>query len=124
MNNQSTILIIEDDPTLGELLSTHMNKKGILFELVTKGEEGLAIAEQCSPALIILDLLLPDMSGYEVLEQLKNRPSLSSIPVIILSNLSQEDEKRSALALGARDFLVKSEVDLDRVVEVIGAIIR
>lgn len=124
MSNQSTILIIEDDPTLGELLSTHMNKKGIPFELVTKGGEGLAKAEQCNPALIILDLLLPDMSGYEVLEQLKNRPNLSSIPVIILSNLSQEDEKRNALALGAKYFLVKSEVDLDKVVEVIDAIIR
>ena len=106
------VLVVEDDRFLNDLLSKHFTKEGFHFDLASDGESALLKAKANKPDLILLDLLLPGVDGYEVLKRLKADQSLSAIPVIVLSNLGQKDEVDKALALGAKDFLVKAKFDL------------
>lgn len=116
-NKTSKVLIIEDDAFLAELLVKHVQRKaGIEVSLALDAETGLAKVKEQRPDLILLDLLLPGMNGYEFLEKIKADPELSSIAVIVLSNLGQKEEIDRALKLGALDFLVKSHYDLDEIV--------
>ena len=110
------VLIIEDDKFLGELLVKRLSQENFFIELATDGEAGITKAIDLKPDLILLDILLPGMNGYAVLEKLKADPALKDIPVIILSNLGQKGEIEKGLALGAADFLIKAEFDLNDIV--------
>lgn len=114
-----SILIVEDDIFLGGILTKKLEKKGVAFALAQTGEEALVKAKEHKPRLILLDLILPKMDGFEVLEQLKADADLAEIPVIVFSNLGREEEKERAFALGAKDFVVKAQTTLDDLVEVI-----
>lgn len=117
------VLIIEDDKFLGELLVKRLSQENFFIELATDGEVGLTKAAEIKPDLILLDILLPGMNGYSVLEKLKADPALKDVPVIILSNLGQKGEIEKGMALGAVDFLVKAEFDLNDIVEKVQGII-
>jgi DNA-binding response OmpR family regulator len=106
----SKILIIEDDKFLATLISNRLKEEGFETSIAEDGEKGLAQAKQQKPSLIILDLLLPGMDGFEVLEKLKKEKETQSIPVIILSNLGQKEEILKGLKLGAVDYLVKANL--------------
>ena len=110
------VLIIEDDKFLGELLVKRLSQENFFIELATDGEAGITKAIDLKPDLILLDILLPGMNGYAVLEKLKADPALKDMPVIILSNLGQKGEIEKGLALGAADFLIKAEFDLNDIV--------
>lgn len=110
------VLLVEDDRFLGDLLAKHFTQEGFLFDLAVDGESALKKAEEMKPDLVLLDLLLPGIDGYEVLKQLKANSVLAHTPVIILSNLGQKDEIEKAMALGAVDFLVKVKFDLAEIV--------
>ncbi len=107
------ILIVEDDKFLGEFLLKRLKEEGFEVFLATNGEEGFNLACEKRPELIILDLILPEKNGYEVLEDLKRNPLTSNIPVLILSNLGQKEEVEEALRKGAEDFLIKAYYSLD-----------
>lgn len=111
------ILFIEDDEFLIGLIVKHFQKEGLNFDMATTGEKGLEKARAASYDLILLDIVLPGMDGYEVLRQLKSDSELAKIPVIILSNLGQKAEIQRGLELGAEDFLVKARHDLDEIGE-------
>ena len=104
------ILLVEDDPMLTELYQTKLEMEGFQVSVATDGEAGLASAKKLKPDLILLDIMLPKMNGFEVLKDLKKSKTVSAIPVIVLTNLGGEkadSDKRLALSLGAQDFLVK-----------------
>ena len=103
------ILIIEDDEFFRELLSKNIVSGGFGILGAIDGQKGIDKAKESKPDLILLDLLLPSMDGFEVLAALKKDPETSSIPVIILSNLSSKEEIEKGLKLGASDFLIKSQ---------------
>lgn len=128
LNNQSKnnqkILVVEDDTFLAKLLADKFKKEGLDFDLVRDGEKGLAKARAEHFDLILLDLILPGIDGYEALEQLKKDPALAPIPVLILSNLGQKEEIERGLRLGAVDFLVKAKFDLDEIVAKINQILK
>jgi len=107
------ILIIEDDRFLGDLLASHLKKSGFDVDLAPEAKTGLEKIRESLPSLLILDLLLPDISGFEVLETLKNEKIVPGLPVMILSNLGQKAEIERAMSLGASDFLIKAHFDLD-----------
>ena len=117
------ILLIEDDKFLGDLLMEHFRKGGLDFELAVDGEGGLEKIRTKAPDLIILDLVLPGIDGYEVLKRLKNDKDFAKIPVIILSNLGQKEEIERGLELGAEDFIVKAHFDLDKIMEKIDQVL-
>ena len=108
MANKKSILLVEDDEFLAELYATKLNLEGFEVSLAVDGEKGLKLAKEVAPDLILLDIILPKMDGFEVLKGLKSDPSLKKIPVILLTNLSQKDEVQKGLSLGAKDYLIKA----------------
>ncbi len=111
------ILIIEDDKFLRELISRKLVSEGFKIEEAIDGEEGLKKLQEIKPDLILLDLILPGLDGYEVLARVKDNPSTSAVPVLILSNLGQKDEVEKGLKLGAIDFLVKAHFTPEEIVD-------
>ena len=111
------ILIIEDDVFLNELMAKKLIEEGFDVLKAANGEEGLEQARQEKPDLILLDLILPGMDGFEILEKLKEDTETSSIPVIILSNLGQREDIERGFDLGADDYLIKAHFTPDEIVE-------
>lgn len=114
---EENILIVEDDKFLRELISRKLINEGFKIEEAIDGEEGLKKLQEVKPDLILLDLILPGVDGFEVLERTKDNPSTSMIPVLILSNLGQRDEIEKGLKLGAVDFLVKAHFTPEEIVD-------
>ncbi|PIW36297.1 MAG: response regulator [Candidatus Kerfeldbacteria bacterium CG15_BIG_FIL_POST_REV_8_21_14_020_45_12] len=123
MAEGTKVLIVEDDKFLSELISTKLSKEGFDVTLATDGEAGLAKANEVKPEIILLDIMLPGMSGFEVLESLKTSEdeSVKNIPVLILSNFGQESKVQQGLKLGAKDYLVKANFTTGEIVEKIRA---
>ena len=105
--HRRNILIVEDDPKIVELLSLHLRDINFEIDSASEGNAGLSRALEGRNSLIILDIMLPVMNGYQLLEHLKADHSLSHIPVIIATSLDEADEKAKCLALGAEDYLTK-----------------
>jgi signal transduction histidine kinase/CheY-like chemotaxis protein/HAMP domain-containing protein len=99
-----TVLVIDDDPTVHDLVQRFLNKEGLKMIVARSGEEGIRLAKEIRPAVITLDVLMPGMDGWAVLTELKADPALSEIPVIMLTIM---DEKQMGYALGAADYLTK-----------------
>ncbi len=118
------ILIIEDEPFLRRIVSDQLKENGYLVEEALDGEEGLKKIQERKFDLILLDLLLPGMDGFEVLDRLKKEGMLSKIPVLILSNLGQKEEVEKGLALGAKDYLIKAHVTPEEIVAKIKEILK
>jgi len=118
------ILIIEDDKFLRDLISQKLQHDGFAVKEATDGESGLEAALQDPPDLILLDLILPRLDGFAVLEKIKKDEKLKKTPVLVLSNLGQKDDVSRAILLGAEDFLIKSNFTLGEVVEKIKGILN
>lgn len=118
------ILVVEDDIMLNKIYQTKLAMLGYQVFAAYDGEEGLMMMGEHQPHLVLLDLMLPKKNGFEVLEAAKQDAKLSHIPVIILSNLGQEGDVKKGVELGAIDFLVKSNVKLEGVVDKIGIVLQ
>lgn len=118
-----SVLLVEDDKFLRELIAQKLNKEGMEIYFSITAEEALKILETTIPHIILLDLLLPGINGFEFLKELKANPKISHIPVIILSNLGEEKDKETALKLGAKDFLVKALYTPNEIVDEIKKIL-
>jgi CheY-like chemotaxis protein len=106
------ILLVEDDPFLRRACEAGLRKRGYQVIIAVDGEEALRRVRDDAPALILLDLLMPKLSGMEVLAALKQDEKTRHIPVIILTNSSTETEKKKTAALGAAGYLVKANLTL------------
>ncbi|MCL5733947.1 MAG: response regulator [Patescibacteria group bacterium] len=111
------ILIVEDEEILSKVLEEKFKKENFNVSVAVDGEGVMPLAKKDNPDLILLDLILPKKSGFEVLGELKADLELKMIPVIVLSNLGQDEEIKNALSLGAVDYLVKTEHPINEVVE-------
>lgn len=111
------ILIVEDDPFLSSMYSTKFEMENFDVYCAEDGVKGLEAAVQVMPDIILLDILMPNMNGFEVLEKLKADAKTKSIPVILLTNLNQKDEIDKGMALGASDFMIKAHVMPSEVVD-------
>jgi DNA-binding response OmpR family regulator len=118
------ILIIEDEKDLRFFIARALKEEGFEVIEAIDGEEGIEKAKKEKLDLILLDLLLPGISGYEVLARIKKDPEMEMIPVIILSNLGQQEEIEKGLKLGAVDYLIKANFTLDEIVERVKKIIH
>lgn len=112
-----TVLLIEDDEQTADMYKIRLATDGYLVVIAEGGESGLAMALTMVPDLIYLDLRLPDIDGFQVLERLRADPRTANIPVVILTNYSQPELRRCGLQLGALEFLVKSETRPGRLSE-------
>ncbi|MFH1522741.1 MAG: response regulator [Patescibacteria group bacterium] len=118
------ILIIEDDPFLLSMYTTKFELENFNVISADDGKRGLKLALEEKPDIILLDILLPKMNGFEMLKILKSDKSAESIPVILLTNLSQKDEVEQGLNLGAVDYLIKAHFMPSEVVEKIKKYIK
>ena len=112
-----TILIIEDDEFFRELISKKITSSGFVMLEASDGQKGIDKAKEMKPNLILLDLLLPNIDGFEVLATLKQDSETSTIPIIILSNLSSKEDIEKGLKLGASDFLIKSQFSSEDIID-------
>ncbi len=119
----SKILVVEDDKFLRELICRKLIKEGYDVHEAIDGEDGLKKAKEVIPDLVLLDLILPGIDGFEVLARIKENPKTSILPIVILSNLGQKDEVEKGLKLGAIDFLIKAHFTPEEIVEKIRAIL-
>ena len=103
-----TILIVEDDKFLRELIAQKLTKEGYPISEAIDGEEGIKKIKEEKPDMVLLDLILPGIDGFEVLSRMKEDPALSSVPVIVLSNLGQKEDIDKGMKLGAIDYLIKA----------------
>lgn len=110
------ILVIEDDKFLLKIIKKKLSTEDYQLVQAMNGEEGLRAAREEKPDLILLDLVLPEMDGFEVLKKLKDNPTCSAIPVIILSNLGEREKVNKGLKLGAADYLVKADLNPGEIV--------
>jgi len=124
--NQSTIkvLVVEDDTFLAGMYVTKLKLEGFEVELANDGEKGLKMAKNYNPSIILLDIILPKMSGFDVLKSLKNERQTKNIPVILLTNLGQRDDVQKGLDLGAEDYLIKAHFMPSEVVEKIKKLVQ
>lgn len=111
------ILIIEDDKLLSSLLEKKLEKEGYEVSTAFQGNTGLIKAKEVMPDLILLDIVMPQMNGFEVMEKMQEDEELKKIPIIIVSNSGQSVEIGEAQKLGARDWLIKAEFDPQEVVD-------
>jgi CheY-like chemotaxis protein len=111
------ILLVEDDTFLRKAADAMLRRHGFEVHLASDGQEGLDAARAQLPDLVLLDLIMPKVQGFEVLAQLKADPSTAGIPVVILSNLGQELDVQRAMAAGAAAYFVKANTSLSTLVD-------
>ena len=107
------ILIVEDDKYLANAHRVKLSKSGFEAMIAYDGEQAIQTLESFSPDLIVLDLIMPNKDGFAVLAELKQNPKWQHIPVIVTSNLSQKEDINRALELGAANYIIKSNSDLN-----------
>ncbi len=111
------VLIVEDEEALRKVLQEKIQDSGFEAFTAKDGDEAWNMAKSKNPDIILLDLILPKRNGFEVLGMLKQDPELKDIPVIVLSNLSEDENLKKALAMGAEDYFVKVQHPINEVVE-------
>lgn len=111
------ILLVEDDDALASVYEMRLQAEGFDTRRCANGEEALAAAIEYKPALVLLDVMMPKVSGFDVLDILRNTPETANLKVIMLTALSQDTDKQRAEKLGADDYLVKSQVVIADVIE-------
>lgn len=124
-NGKKRLLLVEDEAVISELLRERLTAAGYEVAIAQDGMSGLALIRDMRPDLVLLDMLLPGMNGFQVLEKMKKEGLLPAIPVLIISNSGQPFELERALRLGVRDYLIKVNFDprevLERVENILGA---
>ena len=116
-NGLKKILIVEDDKFLRDLCLRKLEKNGFKVSTAFDGEEGLKKIKEEKPVLVLLDIVLPGLSGFEVLKQIKTDSQTASIPVIILSNLGQKEDIEKGMNLGAKDYIIKADNTPNEIIE-------
>lgn len=116
-DKQKTVLIVEDDENLANVYETRLQAEGFITKRVPNGEDAIAAATLAMPDLILLDVMMPKVSGFDVLDILRNTPETANAKIIMLTALSQDSDKERARSLGVDDYLIKSQVVIADVVE-------
>ncbi len=120
--NKKKILIIEDDVFLSNIYNKKFSLEGFEVFLATDGEKGLELIKQKMPDIVLLDIMLPKMNGFEVLEEVNKDEELKKIPIILLTNINQQEDIKRAYDLGVEDYIIKTFFTPNEVVEKIKSI--
>ena len=116
-DHPNRILLVEDDDSLANVYVGRLEEEGFDVRRVANGEDALATALSYKPDLIILDVMMPKVSGFDVLDILRNTPETANLKIVMLTALSQESDKQRAETLGVDDYLVKSQVVIADVID-------
>ncbi len=118
------ILLVEDDTFLAGIYQKKFELEGFKISIADNGEKGLMDAKKKKPNIILLDILLPKLDGFSVLEKLKKDPTTKMIPVILLTNLGQKDDVQKGLDAGAVDYLIKAHFKPSEIVDKVNEILK
>ncbi len=118
------VLLVEDDRFLRKAAEAMLRKNGFTVRTAADGEEGLRSAQATPPDIILLDLIMPKLQGFEVLDRLKADEATASVPVVILSNLGQEADVVRAMTAGAAAYFIKSNTSLSKLVEQVRVVLN
>jgi len=114
------ILLVEDDSFLSSLLKNRLQKEGFEVIVAKDGDEAVNYLKNIKPDLLLLDLILPKKTGFEVMEELRSNPQLQgnvNLPIIVISNLGQQEDVTKSRQLGAIEYYVKAKVSIDELIE-------
>jgi twitching motility two-component system response regulator PilH len=115
----TTILITEDDPLMSRMYQKIFTFEGYDVHMAADGQEGLDLARELKPTMILLDVMMPKLNGLQVLDKLKADPETKTIPVVMLTNLAGQQDAENALAKGAIKYIVKSEYEPKQVADMV-----
>ena len=118
------VLIVEDDVFLAEIYQKKFEMEGFKVSTANNGEKGLSDIQKKKPDIVLLDILLPKLDGFAVLEELKKDPAVKDVPVILLTNLGQKDDVQRGLDEGASDYLIKTHFKPSEVVDKVRKILQ
>ena len=118
------ILLVEDDPFLIDIYTTKLEQDDFAVQVAKNGKEAFELLKKEIPDILVLDIVLPQVDGWEVLSELKNNAQWKAIPVIILSNLGQKVEVKRGMDLGVEKYLIKAHYTPTEVVEEIKKILK
>jgi len=117
------VLVIEDDKFLRELLVRKLTDEGFDVKNAIEADAAFAILAERKPQIVLCDIILPGIDGFEILTRIKADPKNSNVPVVMLSNLGQKEDIERAMSLGAKDFMVKANFTLDEIVTKVRSIL-
>ena len=117
MLKKDTILLIEDDPLLIDIYSTKFKEAGFEIQVADSGEKALSLLKKVSPSVIIMDIVLPHVDGWELLAAAQKQENLRHTKIVVLSNLGQKEEIEKGISLGAARYLIKAHYTPSQVVE-------
>jgi DNA-binding response OmpR family regulator len=117
MPDKKKVLIIEDDPHISKVYVIKLGQEGFDAIQAMDGEEGLNKMAEVKPDLVMLDLMLPKKDGFWVMQEMSKKPEIANTPVVVLSNLGQEQDKERAYQLGAKDYMVKADNPIKEVID-------
>jgi DNA-binding response OmpR family regulator len=120
----ATILIVEDDKFLSSAYRIKFTKVGFAVHIALDGQEAMNILQTIRPDIILLDLVMPVKDGFTVLSEIQANEQYKTIPIIITSNLSQKEDIDRAKGLGAKDFIIKSDVSMEELVKKVQALLQ
>jgi len=118
------ILIVEDDKFVRELISHKLTEEKFEVSSAKDGEEGVAKVESEKPDLVLLDLILPGIDGFEVISRIRKNPDIESMPIVILSNLGEKNDVDRGIKLGANDYMIKAHFTPKEIVEKVRGILK
>jgi CheY-like chemotaxis protein len=118
------ILIVEDDKFLLNAYHAKFERTDFEVQLASDGEQAITLFKEFKPDVVLLDLIIPKINGFDVLRQIKADPAQKNTPVIVASNLGQKEDLDQAKALGADDFYIKSDSSIESIVEKVSAAVR
>ena len=108
-SDEIRVLFVEDDPTVAQMYRLKLELDGYQVIMAKDGEEGLRLANEIEPDIVFLDIRLPKVDGFAVLEGLRSREETRNVPVVILSNYGEQELVERGLKLGALEYLIKSQ---------------
>jgi PleD family two-component response regulator len=117
------VLVVEDDQFLANAYKLKLSNSDFDVKVASDGKEALSIMEEFLPDVVLLDLIMPNMDGFETLQVMKASDKLKSVPVIVASNLGQKEDFDKATALGASDFIIKSNVSIEDIITKVNKLI-
>ncbi|MEK7519418.1 MAG: response regulator [Patescibacteria group bacterium] len=118
------ILLVEDDPFLLDIYKTKFQEEGFSVQVAEDGEKALKMVGEDMPDILLLDIVLPSMDGFEFLKEIKSNDKLKNIRIVLLSNLGQKNEVEKGVALGADKYLIKAHYTPSEVVKEIKKILK
>lgn len=116
MNPTRSVLVVDDEESLVKVLARKFTEEGVIVYTAANGREGLQMALEKHPDLILLDVMMPEMDGFDMMNVLRSDPWGSTVPIILLTNSSSIETVSKAVSSGMSEFLVKTDVHLDQVV--------